>query len=390
MDNQIIPYGRQDITVNDIDAVVNVLQSDWLTQGPVTPRFESEIASYCAAKFAVAVNSATSALHIACLALGLGEGDYLWTSPITFAASSNCALYCGAKIKFIDINLETFNLSTEDLEAKLIEAAKENKLPKIVIPVHMGGQSCDMQKIYELSKKYKFSIIEDASHAIGGSYKNQRIGDCKYSNVTIFSFHPVKIITTGEGGVAVTNDKELAAKMTLLRSHGIVRDSSPTTGGELEGWFYKQIDLGFNYRMTDIQAALGSSQLTRVDQYVARRHQLASLYNEKLAELPVILQTQAVDSYSSYHLYLIRLKLDEISTSRLTVFNHMRKNGVGVNVHYIPVYYHPYYEVLGLRESNCFNAERYYSEALTLPLYPGLLENEVERVISILKNVILR
>ncbi len=308
----MIPYGRQDITQADIDAVVSVLESDFLTQGPQVPRFEQAVALHVGASYAIAVNSATSALHIACLSLGLGEGDWLWTTPISFVASANCGLYCGAQIDFVDIDPRTYNLCPEALATKLEKAEKAGRLPKIVVPVHLCGQSCDMQAIDALSQRYGFRIIEDASHAIGGRYQGEFIGNCRYSDVTVFSFHPVKIITTGEGGMAVTNSAQLANKMDLLRSHGITRDPAQMTHAAEGPWYYQQIDLGFNYRMTELQAALGISQMQRLDTFVARRHQLAVIYNEQLADLPITLPWQHQDSYSGFHLYVIRLQLDKI------------------------------------------------------------------------------
>jgi len=344
----VIPYGKQEITQADIDAVVEVLNSDFLTQGPKVPAFEQTICDHTGASYSVAANSATSALHIACLALGLGEGDYLWTSPITFVASSNCALYCGAKVDFVDIDPDTYNLCTKALEAKLIDAKKHNKLPKIVVPVHLCGQSCDMQEIHRLSKEYGFSIIEDASHAIGGKYQGKPVGNCEYSDICIFSFHPVTLVTTAEGGVSTTNSEELSTKMQLFRSHGVTRDKQ-LMQSECDGdWYYQQIVLGYNYRMTELQAALGVSQMTRLSDFVARRHVLADRYNQLLADLPLKLPKQAADTYSGYHLYPILLNLDEISLSHSEVFDALREKGIGVNLHYIPVHTQPYYQQMGL------------------------------------------
>ena len=339
-----IPYARQDINQADIDAVVAVLHSDILTQGPVVPAFENSVANYCKAKHAVAVNSSTSALHIACMALGVGKGDIVWTSPITFVASANCALYCGATVDFIDIDKRTYNLSLERLAEKLAVAEKVGKLPKVVIAVHLCGQPCDMAGIHALSQQYGFKIIEDASHAIGGKYKNEPIGSCHYSDITVFSFHPVKIITTGEGGMAFTNDITLAKHMRLLRSHGITRastDLQPRPAGEI--WNYQQIDLGFNYRMTDIQAALGLSQMTRLDEFVTKRYAIAKRYDQLLSELPLLTPYQHEDGYSSYHLYVIRLKLAKINKTQRQVYDAIYAAGVLVNLHYIPVYRQPHY-----------------------------------------------
>ena len=384
----VIPYGRQDINQSDIDAVVAVLKSDFLTQGPVVPAFEKSIVDYCGAEHAVAVNSATSALHIACLALGVGNGDIVWTTPITFVASANCALYCGATVDFVDIDPRTFNISSENLAEKLAIAKKIGKLPKVLIPVHLCGQSCDMESIYNLSQKYGFKIIEDASHAIGGKYKGEPIGNCRYSDITVFSFHPVKIITTGEGGMAMTNDVQFAKRMQLLRSHGITRDSNDMTDEPDGPWYYQQIDLGFNYRMTDLQAALGLSQMRRLDEFVTQRHAIAKRYNQLLADLPVNTPWQHEDSYSGLHLYVIRLKLAEIGKTHRQVFEVLRRLGIAVNLHYIPVYHHPYYENLGFKTEYCLEAEKYYAEAISLPIYPGLTEAQQDLVVTALNEVI--
>lgn len=381
----MIPYGRQDVTQADIDAVVQVLRSDFLTQGPMVPRFELAVRKYCGAQYAVAVNSATSALHIACLALGLGPGDWLWTSPITFVASANCALYCGAQVDFVDIDSHTYELSVSALEVKLAEAEKMGRLPKIVVPVHLCGQSCEMRAIHELSRKYGFKIVEDASHAIGAKYQGQPVGDCRYSDIAVFSFHPVKIITTAEGGMAVTNDSQLAERMVLLRSHGITRDPSLMTHPPEDPWYYQQVTLGYNYRMTDVQAALGISQMQRVDSYVQRRHDLADRYSQALADLPVTAPWQHPDTYSSFHLYVIRLKLNEIVRSHRQVFECMRNHGIGVNLHYIPVYSQPYYLQSSESQPACAEADQYYQEAITLPLYPTLTDHEQAVVIDVLK-----
>ncbi len=384
----MIPYGRQEITQADIDAVVEVLKSDFLTQGPSVPLFEKSVAKYCGADYGVAVNSATSALHIACLALGLSKGDWLWTSPITFVASANCALYCAANVGFIDIDPKTYNISIEALKEKLICAEKTDCLPRIVVVVHLCGQSCEMMEIYKLSQEYGFKIIEDASHAIGGKYRGKPVGQGQYSDVTIFSFHPVKIVTTGEGGIAITNDQELSGRMKLLREHGITRDEKKLLGESGGSWYYEQIDLGFNYRMTDIQAALGVSQLQRLDEYVNGRNMLAKRYDGMLMNFPVTTPWQHPDSYSSRHLYVIRLRLDSVKSSRNRVISEMRNQGVGVNVHYIPVYRQPYYQAMGCDPEDYPNAEQYYREAISLPLYPGLLESDQEKVVSALHQSI--
>lgn len=373
----MIPYGRQDISQADIDAVVAVLRSDFLTQGPVVPAFEAAVGSYCGAQHAVAVNSATSALHIACLALGVGKGDIVWTTPTTFVASANCALYCGATVDFVDIDPLTYNLSVERLAEKLALAEKADTLPKVVIPVHLCGQSCDMAGIYALSQQYGFKIIEDASHAIGGRYKAEPIGNCRYSDITVFSFHPVKIITAGEGGMAVTNDVSLARHMRFLRSHGITSNAAemhPRPPEEI--WNYQQIDLGFNYRMTDIQAALGLSQMQRLDEFVVKRHAIAKRYDQVLPGLPVLTPWQHADSYSGYHLYVIRLKLGETNRTQRQVYESLREAGIGVNLHYIPVYRQPYYEQMGFRAGYCPQAEQYYSEVISIPMYPALTRDQ--------------
>jgi len=383
----MIPYGRQDISEADIQAVVEVLRSDFLTQGPTVPAFEKAVAGYCRAEHAVAVNSATSALHIACLALEVGPGDWVWTSPITFVASANCALYCGAQVDFVDIDPRTYNLSVERLAGKLALAEKSGCLPKVVIPVHLCGQPCDMAGIRALGQRYGFKIIEDASHAIGGKYRGEPIGNVRYSDITVFSFHPVKIITTGEGGMALTNDSELAKRMARLRSHGITRDAAEMTHAPDGPWYYQQIELGFNYRMTDFQAALGLSQMQRLDEYVSKRHTLAARYDELLNDLPVTTPWQPADSYSGLHLYVIRLRLDVVKASRREVFESLRTAGIGVNLHYIPVYRQPYYARLGFKSSDFPQAENYYAEAISLPMYPGLTEKEQAQVIAAFKEI---
>lgn len=385
----MIPYGRQDITQEDIDAVSAVLVSSNLTQGPQIPLFEAAVKDACGAKYAVAVNSATSALHIACLALGLGPGDWLWTTPNTFVASANCGLYCGAQVDFVDIDPHTYNLCAVELERKLVEAEKVGKLPKIVIPVHFSGQPCDMEAIHALSQKYGFKIIEDAAHAIGGKYKGEPIGNGRYSDITIFSFHPVKIVTTAEGGMAVTNSPELAEKIGLLRSHGITRDAHLMTKSMDGPWYYQQVDLGFNYRMTDLQAALGVSQMQRLDTYVAKRHELARRYDVLLKDLPVTLPWQHTDSYSGLHLYVIRLQLDKISKTHLEVFQGMRDAGILVNLHYIPVHMQPYYQKMGFKEGQFPQAEQYYKEAISIPMFPIMTELEQAKVVDVLQGLLM-
>ena len=385
----MIPYGRQDITQADIDAVVEVLRSDFLTQGPAVPMFEQTVASYCGAQHAVAANSSTSALHIACMALELGPDDWLWTSPNTFVASSNCGLYCGAQVDFVDIDPRTYNLCQLTLERKLIVAEREGRLPKVVVPVHLCGQSCDMLAIHELAQRFGFKIIEDASHAIGGKYKNEAIGNCRYSDITVFSFHPVKIITTGEGGMALTNDPELANRMVRNRSHGITSDVDQMQARPVnEIWNYQQISLGFNYRMTDIQAALGVSQMARLDEFVNKRRRIAKRYDEALAGFPLQTPWQHPDSYSSYHLYPIRLKLGEIEKTQRQVYDAMHVAGINVNLHYIPVYRQPYYEAMGFKAGYCPEGEQYHREALSIPMYPGLTDLEQNKVIRVIYDLL--
>ncbi|MDC0430859.1 UDP-4-amino-4,6-dideoxy-N-acetyl-beta-L-altrosamine transaminase [Candidatus Thioglobus sp.] len=385
----MIPYGKQDINQADIDSVVNVLQSNFLTQGPQVPLFEKTIAEYCGAGFGVAFNSATSSLHIACLALGLGKGDYLWTSPNTFVASANCALYCGAEVDFVDIDEQTYNLSAVELEQKLIQAKTDNKLPKIVVPVHFAGQSCDMKKIHALGQEYGFKIIEDASHAIGSKYKDKTIGGCQYSDIAIFSFHPVKIITTAEGGLATTNNEKLAEKMRLLRSHGITRDENLMTKVSEGDWYYQQVDLGFNYRMTELQAALGISQMKRLDDFVAIRHQGQKRYDELLKDLPVITPFQNRDCYSALHLYPIQIEQGKISKSHKQVFKELRENDIGVNVHYIPVHTQPYYQNMGFRQGDFPKSEAYYQNAISIPLFVGITEGMQNEVVKVLRGVLV-
>jgi len=384
----MIPYGKQEITQQDIDAVVDVLKSDFLTQGPQVPLFEESIKKAVNAEYALAVNSATSALHIACLALGVGKGDVVWTTPITFVASANCALYCGADVDFVDIDSETYNLSPKLLEQKLLNARKNDlPLPKVVIPVHLCGQPCEMDKIHALSLEYGFSIIEDASHAIGGKYKDNPIGNCEYSDITIFSFHPVKIVTTAEGGAATTNNKKLASKLELLRSHGVTRSRSLMNSESHGGWYYEQVDLGFNYRMTEMQAALGVSQMSRLHDFVAKRNELAAGYDKLLENLSLVIPFQINDSYSGRHLYVIRLKLDEISSSHKEVFEQLRENGIGVNLHYIPVHTQPYYKKLGFVKGQFPQSENYYQEAISIPLFHTMTTGQQEQVVQALKNI---
>lgn len=380
-----IPYGRQDIRDDDVDAVTEVLRSDWLTQGPAVPRFETAVAKYCGAEHAVAVNSATSALHVACLALGLGPGDRLWTSPNTFLASANCARYCGADVDFVDIDPRTYNMSVDALAHKLERAAAIGVVPKIVMPVHFAGQSCDMRAIHALAQEYGFHIIEDASHAIGGQYLGEPVGNCRFSDICVLSFHPVKIITTAEGGMALTNDAAVASRMARLRSHGLTRDPALMDSSADGPWFYQQIDLGFNYRMTDMQAALGCSQLTRIDGYVARRRHIAARYHALLSDLPLRLPWQSSDAISAWHLYVVQVHPEH---DRRGVFEHLRSAGIGVNVHYIPVHTQPYYRRLGFRPGMFPEAESYYRGAMSLPMFPTLSDAQQDCVAQELRRAI--
>ncbi|MBT2772436.1 UDP-4-amino-4,6-dideoxy-N-acetyl-beta-L-altrosamine transaminase [Halomonas sp. ISL-60] len=384
----MIPYGKQDITQSDIDAVVKVLTSDFLTQGPKVPAFEQKVAEHVGAKHALAVNSATSALHIACKALGLGSGDWLWTTPITFVASANCGLYCGARIDFVDIDPKTYNLCPKALEAKLQEAKRNNRLPKVLMAVHLCGQPCDMEALYNLGQRFGFRIVEDASHGIGGKYKGEFIGSGRYSDITVFSFHPVKIITTAEGGMALTNDEKLASRMNLLRSHGITRDQNLMTHEPDGPWYYQQVELGYNYRMTELQAALGISQMDRLDAFISRRHELAKRYDKLLKDLPVMTPWQHPDSYTGLHLYVIRLQLGAINKTHRQVFESLREQGIGVNLHYIPVHTQPYYQDMGFKPEAFPKAMQYYREAISLPMFQGLTDEQQDAVVQVLKTAL--
>lgn len=386
----MIPYGRQSIDQADIDAVTAVLQSDFLTQGPAVPAFEQAMAQYVGAKHALAMNSATSALHVACLALGLGDGDCLWTTPNTFVASSNCALYCGASVDFVDIDPSTYNLSVFALAEKLAQAEKTGHLPKIVVAVDFAGQPCDWVGLRALADQYGFALIDDASHAIGAELNGIKLGAGHWADITIFSFHPVKIITTAEGGMAFTQSDELAQKMQLLRSHGITRDANLLTQTDVGGWYYEQKELGFNYRMTDIQAALGLSQLQHLDAWLARRRQLVKQYETWLAELPIVLPKLADGANSAWHLYVIQLDSTKTAKTRREVFDALRASGIGVNVHYLPVYLQPYYQGLGFEQGLCPNAESYYDHAISIPMYAGLSDEQQAEVIEVLTGILQR
>ncbi len=384
----MIPYGRQEITEADIAEVEKILRSDFLTQGPTVPKFEKSVANYCRVSHAVAVNSATSALHLACLAIGLGPGDWLWTSPNTFVASANCGLYCGANVDFVDIDPKTYNMSIVSLSEKLMQAEKSGKLPKVVIPVHFAGQPCDMPKIHALSKQYGFRIIEDASHAIGSSFKKNKVGSCTYSDITVFSFHPVKIITTAEGGMALTNNKDIYEKLLRLRTHGITNDKiKMKKRPNNEIWNYQQIDLGFNYRMNDIQAALGLSQMKRLDKFVKYRHKIAKYYDTKLKDLPITLPWQAPTAYSSFHLYPILVNVNSNKKNQKKIYNEMKKNKIAVNLHYIPVHRHPYYENLGFKKNDFPEAESFYRKVISIPMFAILNDIDQEHVVKTLKKV---
>ncbi|KGG12987.1 MULTISPECIES: UDP-4-amino-4,6-dideoxy-N-acetyl-beta-L-altrosamine transaminase [Prochlorococcus] len=390
----MIPYGRQNISDDDINEVINVLKSDYLTQGPSVNKFENDVRQYVGSKYAIAANSATSCLHLGCKALGLGKGDWLWTSPNSFVASANAALYCGAKVDFVDIDEDTYNISIAKLEKKLVDAKRKNNLPKVIMPVHFAGQSCDMYKIYKLSKEFKFHIIEDASHAIGGKYNGKKIGCCRYSDVTVFSFHPVKIITTGEGGVALTNDKLIANKIRMERSHGIQRIDSSFDLSRMkrndEIWNYEQVSLGYNYRITDIQASLGSSQLKRIDDFIHIRHRIAELYNKDLSGLSIKLPYQSTSNFSSYHLYPIRVSKDYCNVNQKDLFYGLKAKGINVNLHYIPIYRHPYYKNLGFNEGYCKESEAHFKEVISLPIFPSLKLEDQKYIIKSIKDIVLK
>ena len=383
----MIPYGKQEINNEDIESIIKVLKSDYLTQGPVVPQFEKSISQYCGSKYAIAVTSATAALHLSCIALDLKKGDYLWTSPISFVASANCARYCGANVDFVDIDPLTYNLNPKLLEEKLIKAEKNNVLPKIVVPVHLCGHSAEMQEIYALSKRFKFKIIEDASHAIGGKYKDIFVGSCKYSDITIFSFHPVKIITTGEGGMATTNNIDLAQKISRLRSHGITRNKNEMINDSHGEWYYEQQDLGYNYRMTDIQASLGISQLKRISTFINKREKIAQKYDIEFEDLPIKIPKQNINVTSSRHLYVIRVDNKKSKSKHSELFYQLRKKRILVNLHYIPIHLQPYYRKLGFNFGDFPNSEEYYKEAISLPIYSTLSDEEQNYIIKNIKSL---
>lgn len=384
----MIPYGRQEVTQADIDAVDAVLRSDFLTQGPAVARFEQALAAYCGAAHGVAMANATAALHLACLALDLGPGDWLWTSPNTFLASANCGVYCGARVDFVDVDPRSYNMDPAALEAKLERAARDGRLPKVVVPVHFAGQSCDMAAIGALAKRYGFRIVEDASHAVGGRYRDAPVGSCAHSDITVFSFHPVKIVTTGEGGMALTNDTALARRLERLRSHGMTREAALMDAEPDGPWYYQQVELGYNYRITDIQAALGLSQLARLDDYVQRRHRLADRYDALLDDLPVIVPARVADAHSALHLYPIQVDAARCRRSRRQVFDALRAAGIGVNVHYIPVHTQPYYRRMGFAPGDFPRAEAYYAQAISLPMFATLTDAQQDEVVAALRRAL--
>jgi UDP-4-amino-4,6-dideoxy-N-acetyl-beta-L-altrosamine transaminase len=381
--SDFIPYGRQNINEADIAAVIDVLRSDFLTQGPAIEAFERAICQRTGARFAVAMSNATAGLHLACLALDVKAGDLVWTSPNTFVASANCARYCAADIDFIDIEPDTGNIDMVALKAKLAQAKQANRLPQLIIPVHFSGRSCDMQVLAELSKQYGFKVLEDAAHAIGATYQGFAVGGCLHSQATVFSFHPVKIITTGEGGVVTTNDEAIYQRLLRLRSHGITRNSADMVGEAEGAWYYQQIELGFNYRMTDIQAALGLSQLQRLAEFIEQRRKLVARYRAAFAQSNIQLPLADADNESAWHLFVVRVAADK----RKAIFDFLRAQGIGVNVHYIPVYWQPYYQDLGFKNGYCPASEAYYQQAITLPLFPDLSEVQQDKVIGLLKSM---
>ena len=386
--NRMIPYAKQDISDEDIDSVIEVLKSDFLTQGNQGPLFEDIISKRMGAKYALAANSATSCLHLSCLSLGLSKGDILWTSPITYVASANCALFCGAEVDFVDIDPLTWNISVEILEEKLKTARKRKKIPKILVLVHLAGNPCDLKKIFDLSKEYGFSIIEDASHALGSKYSEEQIGSSTYSDISVFSFHPVKNITTGEGGMILTNNKEIAEKVNLYRSHGVTRDTNKMFNKNEGLWYYEQLLLGFNFRMNEIQASLGISQMNSLDKFISKRNEVSQMYIKNLKNLPLTFQKVRNEDLSAWHLFIIHLKLDQLELTRLEIYNSLREKGIGVNVHYIPVHLQPFYRNLGFKQGDYPNSESYYDGALTIPMYTKLKKKDIEFVIQALQESI--
>jgi UDP-4-amino-4,6-dideoxy-N-acetyl-beta-L-altrosamine transaminase len=384
----MIPYGKQSISKSDIEAVKKVLKSDFITQGPKVPEFEKKVKNFVGSKYAFAMNSATSSLHIACLAIGLKKGDFLWTSSNSFVASANCGIYCGAKIDFVDIDPNSYNMDMKLLKEKLEIAKKNKKLPKVVIPVHMAGQSCDMKTMSALSKQYGFKIIEDASHGIGSKYNDKYVGGCQYSDITVFSFHPVKIITTGEGGVATTNSRALAKKIDILRTHGITKNKKDMINPSHGPWYFEQLELGFNYRMTDIHASLGINQMKSLKKFVTKRNSLARNYNNLLKALPLSTPEQSENTLSSFHLYIVRVDLKKLKNKKNKIFNLLRKKGIGVNVHYIPIHYHPFYQNLKFKKGYLPETEKYYEEALSLPIYPDLSFKDQKYIVNSLEEVL--
>lgn len=384
----MIPYGKQSISKSDIEAVKKVLKSDFITQGPKVPEFEKIVKNFVGSKYAFAMNSATSSLHIACLAIGLKKGDFLWTSSNSFVASANCGIYCGAKIDFVDIDPNSYNMDMKLLKEKLEIAKKNKKLPKVVIPVHMAGQSCDMKTMCALSKQYGFKIIEDASHGIGSKYNDKYVGGCQYSDITVFSFHPVKIITTGEGGVATTNNRALAKKIDILRTHGITKNKKDMINPSHGPWYFEQLELGFNYRMTDIHASLGINQMKSLKKFVTKRNSLARNYNNLLKALPLSTPEQSENTLSSFHLYIVRIDLKKLKNKKNKIFNLLRKKGIGVNVHYIPIHYHPFYQNLKFKKGYLPETEKYYEEALSLPIYPDLSFKDQKYIVNSLEEVL--
>ena len=385
----MIPYSRQIITKDDKKKVNSVLGSNFITQGKLLEKFENELAYKVDAKYSTGFNSATSALHIACLALGVKKGDIVWTCTNSFVASANCALYCGAKVDLVDVSNDNFNISIKDLEKKLVTAKKKKKLPKVLIPIHFGGTPCDLEKIYKLSKKYRFKIIEDASHAIGAKYKGEKIGSCKYSEITVFSFHPVKIITTGEGGAALTNNKQLDQKLKMLRNHGITRDKRYLKKKKLPSWYYEFQELGFNYRLNEIQSALGISQLKKLNKWVKYRNELANIYRRELKKLPIYIPPKKKGYYSSHHLFVITIKKNLRNLNRDNIFEILKKNKIQSNVHYIPIHSHPFYKKIGFTNKAFPEATKYFNSCLSLPLYAGLTKKNQKKIINVLKKNLL-